>query len=218
GTDRLDVAAVLELPELDRAVFAGRGDHVRVKPPGDIGDGRGVAPKVEVFAAGLGFPDHKAIVTVAGGQQHAVGAELDGGDPLGMLLHLEHQRAVGRVVDAYDLAGAAQGDLAVIGADVGGQDGVIFLAHLEDPLAGLDVERDGQSQLSAAAAAHEQQVAVATETEYVNRPLGEGKHTDKVVIGRPVEQHLLVPAHGHERGPGAGGHGHNRPRPGLRNE
>ncbi len=51
----------------------------------------------------------ESVVAVAGGQQHAVGAELDGGDPLGVLFHLEHQGAVGRVVDPDDLARARRG-------------------------------------------------------------------------------------------------------------
>ena len=106
----------------------------------------------------------------------------------------------------------------MIGADVGGQHGVVFLADLEDALAGLDVEGDRQPRLPAAAAAGQQQVAVAAELEHVDRPLGERKHADQVVIGRPVEQHLLVPADGDERGPGARGHGHDRARPGLGNE
>ena len=95
-------------------------------------DGR-VAAQVVELAAGLGLPDEQAVVAVAGGEQDAVGAELDGGDPLGVLPHLVGERAVGRVVDADDLARAAEGDLAVIGADVGGEDGVVFLADLEDP-------------------------------------------------------------------------------------
>ncbi len=109
--------------------------------------------KIEEFAAGLCLPDHQAVVAVASGQQHAVGTELDGGDPLGVLLHLEHQGAIGRVVDSHHLAGATQGDLPVVGADIGGQHGVVFLAHLEDALARLDVERDGQTGLSAPATA-----------------------------------------------------------------
>ena len=62
--------------------------------------------QVEELAAGLRFPDDQAVVAVAGGEQDAVGAELGGRDPLGMLPHLLRQRAVGRVVDPDDLARA----------------------------------------------------------------------------------------------------------------
>ena len=157
-----------------------------------------MASQVEVLAPGLGFPDDQAVVAVASGQQDAIGAELDGGDPLGVLLHLEHHVAVGRIVNPHDLARAAERDLAVIGADVGGEHGVVLLADLEDPLAGLHVERDGQARLPAAAAADQQQIAVAAEPEHVDRALGEGQHADEVVVGRPVEQHLLVSADGHQ--------------------
>ena len=57
----------------------------------------------------LRFPDDQAVVAVAGREQDAVGAELGGRDPLGVLAHLVGQRAVGRVVDADDLARARRG-------------------------------------------------------------------------------------------------------------
>jgi len=88
---RLDRAAVLHLPDLDGAVLGRRGDDVGVEPPGDVGDRGGVAPEVEELAAGLGLPDDQAVVPVASGQQRAVGAELDGRDPLGVLAHLVGQ-------------------------------------------------------------------------------------------------------------------------------
>ncbi len=116
------------------------------------------------------------------------------------------------------MLGPAEGHLAVIGADVGGEHGVIFLADLEDALAGLDVERDGQSRLAAPAAANQQQVAVAAEAERVDRPLGERQYADEMIVGRSVEQHLPVPADRHQRRPRARGHGHNGSRPRLGNE
>ncbi len=39
-----------------------------------------------------------------------------------------------------------------------------------------------------------------------------------MAVGRAVEQHLPVPAHGDQGGPRAGCHGHNRTGPGLGNE
>ena len=218
GAERLDVAAVLHLPELDRAVFAGRGDDVRVEPPAHVGDGRLVAAQVEELAAGLRFPDDQAVVAVAGREQDAVGAELGGGDPLGVLAHLLGQRAVGRVVDPDDLAGPAEGDLAVVGADVGRQDDVVFLADLEDARPLLDVPGDRDPGLAAAAAAGQQQVAVAAELEDVDRPFGKRQHADQVVIGRPVEQHLLVPGDRDQRRPGARRHRHDRAGLGLGDE
>ena len=93
----------------------------------------------------------------------------------------------------------------MVGADVGGEDGVVFLADLEDALAGLDVPDDRQARLAAAAAAGEEQVAVAAELQDVDRPLGERQDADQAVRVGVVEQHLLLPADGDERGPGAGG-------------
>ena len=89
----------------------------------------------------------------------------------------------------------------MVGADVGGEHGVVFLADLEDALARLHVEGDGQARLPAAAAAGQQQVAVAAELEHVDRALGERQDADQVVVGRPVEQHLLVPADRPPAGP-----------------
>ena len=75
--------------------------------------------------------------------------------------------AVGRAVDADDLARPAEGDQAVVGADVGGEHGVVFLADLEDALARLHVPDDRQARLPAPAAAGQQQVAVAAELQDV---------------------------------------------------
>ena len=65
--------------------------------------------QVVELAAGLRLPDDQSVVAVAGREQDAVGAELGGRDPLGVLAHLVGQRAVGRVVDADDLARARRG-------------------------------------------------------------------------------------------------------------
>ena len=76
-------------------------------------------------------------------------------------------------------------------------------------VARLDVPDDGQSRLAAAPAAGQQQVAVAAELEDVDRPLGEREHADQVVVGRAIEEHLLVPGDRHQRGPGAGRQRHH---------
>ena len=178
----------------------------------------GMAAEVVELAAGLGLPDDQAVVAVAGGEQDAVGAELDGRDPLGVLAHLEGERAVGRVVDPDDLARTAERDLAVVGADVGRQHDVVFLADLEDARALLDVPGDRQPRLAAAPAAGQEQVAVAAELQDVDQPLGERQDADQVVVGRPVEQHLLVPGDRDQRRPGARRHRHDGAGLGLRHE
>ena len=56
GAEVLDIAAVLHLPELDRAVLAARGQDVRVEPPAHVGDEAGVPAEVVELAAGLRTP------------------------------------------------------------------------------------------------------------------------------------------------------------------
>ena len=74
----------------------------------------GVAAEVEGLAGRFRFPDEQAAAAVGRGQQHAVGAELDGVDPVGVLPDLVQQLAVGGRVDADDAARAAEGDQRVL--------------------------------------------------------------------------------------------------------
>ena len=84
------------------------------------------------------------------GQQDAVRAELDVGDPVGVLFYLEHQLAVGGRVDADHFLRSPERDLSVVGADVGSQDDVGLGPDFENASAGLDVEDNDSSRLTAA--------------------------------------------------------------------
>ena len=50
-----------------------------------VGDRRFVPVQIQVFAGRRGFPDEQPGAAVGRGQQHAVGAEFDGIDPIGVL-------------------------------------------------------------------------------------------------------------------------------------
>ncbi len=136
-------------------------------PPADVGHRAVVAAQVLVLAGRLGFPDEQAAAAIGRGQQLAVGAELDGIDPVGVLANLVQQLAGLRREDAHDAAGAAQGDQRVRGVDVGGQHGVELVADLGDALAGLHVEEHDAARMPAAAAADQQHAAVAAEPQHV---------------------------------------------------
>ena len=93
----------------------------------------------------------------------------------------------------------------MVGADVGGEDGVGLVADLDDALAGLDVPDDDLARLAAAAAAGEQQAAVAAELQDVgSSPRGTAGRRGGRSVSRVVEQDLLLPGDGDERGPRAG--------------
>jgi hypothetical protein len=104
-----------------------------------------------------------------------------------MLAHLEHHAAVGCIENADHLAGSTQCHLTVIGANVSGQDRVVFLANLENALAALDVKGHSQARLAAAAASYKEQVAIAAESQNVDRSLGEGKDAHEMMIRGPIE-------------------------------
>ena len=170
-----------------------------------------MAAEGEVLAAGERFPDEQAAVAVAGGQQHAVGAELQRRHPVGVLLDLVEQRAVLGRVDADHLARAAQGDLRLIGADVGGQDGSRSRRRpsmMRSPV--VTFQTDDLARLAAAAAAGQEQAAVAAELQHVRHAFRERQHAEQLQRVGVVEQHLLLPADGDQRRPrvaGQGGHG-----------
>ena len=174
----------------------------------------GVAGEREVFVAGVGFPDAEAAVAVGGREQHAVGAELDGEHPVGVLRHLmQHLAGLGRV-NLHDPLRAAEGDAFVIGADVGGEHGIEFLADFEHALAGRDVPDDDLAARGRPAAAGEQQSTIAAEANHVRLTFGKWIHADQVERCRVVEQHLALAGDGNERRPRTRGKrtGHRRVR------
>ncbi len=209
----LDLRAILHFPEPDGAVFAGTRQHVGIVAPAHVGDGSGVPTQGKVFAAGEGFPNEHAAVSVGAGQQHAIGAVLQGVQPIGVLLDVAKFLAVLGRIDADQLVRSAQRDLRLVGADVGRQHGIGFVPDFDDLRAGLDAPDHGLAGLPAAAARRQQQAAVAAEFQHVRRAVGERQYADEIETVGIVEQYLLLPGHGSERRPGAGGNCRDRPGP-----
>ena len=85
GSPALYLGAVFHFPKLDRAVFTGGGQQIRIQPPGDVGDRPFVSLQILIFAARVGFPNEHTGAAIGSGQQHAVGAELQRVDPIGVL-------------------------------------------------------------------------------------------------------------------------------------
>ena len=90
------------------AVFAGRGEDIGIAAEADVGDAGLVTGQAVEFVAGLGFPDPESARAVAAGQQHAIGAEAHGGDPVGVLLDGLDELAVGGGIELEGFARAAQ--------------------------------------------------------------------------------------------------------------
>ena len=126
--------AFLHLPEMNGAVLAGGKQNLRVTPPTDRGDGGLMTGQGVEFLAAVGFPNHEAAVAVARCQQHAVGAVLNGSDPIGVLFEVMQQVAVARGEHFDVLARTAQGDLSLVRVEVRCQDGVILIADAETAL------------------------------------------------------------------------------------
>src|SRR5262245_22099023 len=98
--------------------------------------------QIKMLAARLSLPDDEAVVAIARGQEHAVGAELGSGDPFRVLAHLGRERAVGRVVDANNLARTSDDDLAMVGAHVAHQTNSVFLPDFKNPPPFFPIPRD----------------------------------------------------------------------------
>ncbi len=93
------IAVPPPFPRAHRAILAGRGDHVGVEPPTDVGDRQGVGPEVVEFAAGNRLPDQGSLLRSPDASRTPSGLNSSRSDPLGVLLLLVDELPVGRVVD-----------------------------------------------------------------------------------------------------------------------
>ena len=117
------------------------------------GNRRFVPLQIQVFPGRRGFPDEQAGAAVGRGQQHAVGTEFDGIDPIGVLLDLGDLLERLRGKDAHDFLRAAQRDQRLIVVDVAGQHGVELVADLETRRPVFTSNATAAARLAAAPAA-----------------------------------------------------------------
>ena len=128
--------------------------------------------QVVELAPCVGFPDDQSAVAIARGEQDSVGTELDGRDPLRVLLRLVVQLTVGRIVNAEDLARTAECNQTAVRTDVGGENNIIFFAEFKETLTRLHVPGDRASQLSSTSSARQQETAVTRKAETVDGSFG----------------------------------------------
>jgi len=98
-----------------------------------LGEGSGVA------AAGA-VPEQDAAAAVAGREQFSIGTELDGGDPIRVLLCLVKYFSVRDRKDLDYFARAPERHQFAVGAYVGGEHDIHFIAERGQALAGADIE------------------------------------------------------------------------------
>ena len=206
GIPAADLPAVFHLPEAYGRIFTGARYDVRVGSPAHRGYRAAMPPEGQVFAPGHGFPYVKTAVAISRCQEHSIRTELEGEDPVGVLLDVVQQFPVAGRVDSQHLAGPTKGDHAVVAGDVGRENRVVLVADLYDSLSGTNVPEDNLSRVGPSSTACQEQPGVAAELEYVRRSLWKGKHSGQLAGVRIVEQHLLLSCDGHQRRPGAAGH------------
>ena len=197
----------LEFPGRDGPVGRTAGEDVGVGAPREVGHAGLVLAEVEELAAVLGLPDHHVAVAVRGREQDAVGAEVRARHPFGMLGDRVEQLASGRVEALHLLGVRAHGDALMVRADVGRHQLVEFLADFGDAPAGLHVPDDGVAELTAAAAAHDEERTIGAELKRTRVAFGIRQDAREFAGLGVVEQDLLLAGDGEERGPRARRHG-----------
>ena len=106
--------AVLELIKPNLAVFAGRGKHVGICPPGDRRHRGRVGFDGHVVAAAERLPEKHAPAAVGGGQEHAIGRIGNRLDPVGVFgVLVEKVPGLGGIHPRHPL-GATKGHEALI--------------------------------------------------------------------------------------------------------
>jgi len=174
--DGEELLALLEVPEDDLAVLAGRGAHRAVRRDGDGVDVGGVAGEVVLEGEVLKAPDlHKAVPagSDADGLSSRGGAEGDGADPLRVAALAEHVLLLtDSVPEAGGAVAGAREDLTVVVRE-GNREDVLLVADkaaggdalLEVPEAEGAVPGGGDSIASVVGEAHvADKVAVAVKT------------------------------------------------------
>ena len=201
GVPRLELAAVLHLPQTYRAVLAAGGQQVGVGPPRKARDRACVTRQREEIPPGRGLPDDHTAIAVARGEKQAVGTERRGGDPVGVLPQFVQQLSCFGRVDSDDPLRAAKRHEPLVRADVGRQHSVEFRSQLRHAPAGDNVPDNDPTAGSTAAAAGQQQAAASAELEDLRPALGKGEYASELPGVSAIEQHLLLAADSSKRGP-----------------
>ena len=210
GVPALHFGTIRHFPQADRVVFAGGRHHVAVGAPADVGDHAGVTEQIVELLAGRRFPHEQAIRAVARSDEHTIGTEFDGRDPVVVLLVLEQQLTSFGGVDAQHPLGTTESDHRQVGGDVCCENGVIFVADFDLSFAGFYVIDDHFAAGSAASTTHHQQRTIAAELQHLRLSFGEGKHAQHFKRLGVVERDLPMARDRRQWSPGAAGQSGHR--------
>ena len=120
GSPVLNLIAVIHFPKANGGILAGAGQYIAIEPPTHVADRAVVAAKTEIFAGRRRFPNEQAAAAIGRRQQHAIGAELNGVNPVGMLLDFKYHLTALGGEDADDFAWTAQGHHGMVIGNIRG--------------------------------------------------------------------------------------------------
>src|SRR5262249_39530755 len=114
---RGDTAARRAVPDLYRAVIAGRGDEVSIGTEGHRIDVAGVPPEGEQFLSRRHVPNAQGVVYTGGDPAPTVWTNRQALDVIDVARHGRQEVSVGRVPDLYGLGRAPREQLPAVGTE-----------------------------------------------------------------------------------------------------
>ena len=181
-----------DLPPQHQPVLAARGEDLAVGTPGERPHRGFVLRQRQHGTAADCIPEMDVADPISAGQQLAVGAVGDGGDPFGVFHERVDERPGFGREDFHDSARTAECHLPLIRRQVRRQHHIRLVADLRQTLPGLHIEQDRGAVLHRSPPSGQQHSSRPAETQDMRFAFGERQRPDEVACRGIDEVYLFI--------------------------